>query len=75
MRQRINGDDAMKKLDPNYSIKCVVMTNLSHYADAILRKCEVTRVGLAGKLEHLECRPTQVVCSIRPVVLQRRTSL
>lgn len=62
----------MNKIDPT---KCVVTINLSHSADAVLRKSEVTRVGVAGRLGHLECKPTQVVCCIRPVLLQRRKTL
>jgi len=69
------GGDLVNKLTPRHSIKCVVTINLSHSADGILRKCEVTQVGLAGKLEHLEFRSTLVVCSFRPLILQRRKSL
>lgn len=60
----------MKRPDLNHPIKCVVMINVSHSADAILRKSEVSRVGVVGSSHHTEFSPTHMIhCSKCSVIL------
>ena len=60
----------MKKREPTHPIKCIVTVNLSHSADKIFRKSELTRVGMVGlSEEHPEYQPTHMIaclsCSVR----------
>lgn len=45
---RLRRDNAMNRPDPHYPIKCTVRINVSHSADATLRKSEVRLVGVVG---------------------------
>jgi len=60
----------MKRPDPNHPIQCVVMIIVSYSADAILRKSEVSRVGVVGSSHHMEFSPTRMIaCSKCSVIL------
>lgn len=60
----------MKRPDARPPIKCVVMINVSHSADATLRKSEVSRVGVVASSHHMEFSPTHMIaCSKCSVIL------
>jgi len=60
----------MSRLDPSRPIRCVVTINLSHSADATLRKSEISRVGMIGSSHYVDFQlPQTIVCSVCSVIL------
>ena len=60
----------MKKREPKHPTRCLVRVNVSHAADKILRRSELTRVGTVCSRElHEEHAPTHLIgcliCSVR----------
>ena len=52
----------MNKREPTYPTKCIVVVNVSHSSDKILRRSELTRVGMVGSPEeHQEHPPTRMI--------------
>ena len=65
--------NAMKRHDADHPIQCVVKINLSHSADAIFRKSELTLVAVVRSSHDMEFQPTHMIaCSKRPVILSTK---